>query len=69
VAAIALILGDNIFFERTLEKRQGLRGSCPEEVAFRMGFINRDDLVRLGRELEKSDYGRYLLAISDERLP
>jgi dTDP-glucose pyrophosphorylase len=34
-----------------------------------MGFISRDDLVRLGRELEKSDYGRYLLAISEERLP
>jgi glucose-1-phosphate thymidylyltransferase len=56
-------------FVRTLEKRQGLRVSCPEEIAFRMGFISRDDLVRLGRELEKSDYGRYLLAISEERLP
>jgi glucose-1-phosphate thymidylyltransferase len=56
-------------FVRTLEKRQGLRVSCPEEVAFRMGFISRDDLVRLGRELEKSGYGRYLLAISEERLP
>jgi glucose-1-phosphate thymidylyltransferase len=56
-------------FVRTLEKRQGLRVSCPEEIAFRMGFISREDLVRLGRELEKSDYGRYLLAISEERLP
>jgi glucose-1-phosphate thymidylyltransferase len=53
-------------FVRTLEKRQGLRVSCPEEIAFRMGCIDRDDLVRLGRELEKSDYGRYLLTIAEE---
>jgi glucose-1-phosphate thymidylyltransferase len=53
-------------FVRTLEKRQGLRVSCPEEIAYRMGFISRDDLARLGRELEKSAYGRYLLAIADE---
>lgn len=56
-------------FVRTLEKRQGLRVSCPEEVAFRMGFISRDDLVRLGRELEKSEYGRYLLTIAEEIAP
>jgi glucose-1-phosphate thymidylyltransferase len=53
-------------FMRTLEKRQGFRVSCPEEIAFRMGFISRDDLVRLGRELGKSDYGRYLLAVAEE---
>jgi glucose-1-phosphate thymidylyltransferase len=51
---------------RTLEKRQGLRVSCPEEIAFRMGYISRADLARLGRELEKSEYGRYLLAIAEE---
>jgi glucose-1-phosphate thymidylyltransferase len=54
-------------FMRTLEKRQGFRVSCPEEIAFRMGFISRADLERLGRELEKSDYGRYLLAIAEEK--
>jgi glucose-1-phosphate thymidylyltransferase len=53
-------------FMRTLERRQGFRVSCPEEIAFRMGFISRDELARLGRELEKSDYGRYLLAIAEE---
>ncbi len=53
-------------FIRTIEKRQGLRISCPEEIAFRMGFINRTQLERLGRDLEKVDYGRYLLAIADE---
>jgi glucose-1-phosphate thymidylyltransferase len=53
-------------FMRTLEKRQGFRVSCPEEIAFRMGYISRDDLAGLGRELGKSEYGRYLLAISEE---
>jgi glucose-1-phosphate thymidylyltransferase len=51
-------------FVRTLEKRQGLRVSCPEEVAFRMGFISQDDLMKLGAELGKSDYGRYLIEIA-----
>jgi glucose-1-phosphate thymidylyltransferase len=53
-------------YMRALEKRQGFRVSCPEEIAYRMGFISRDALVRLGRELEQSDYGRYLLAIAAE---
>ncbi|MDB5619747.1 glucose-1-phosphate thymidylyltransferase RfbA [Tardiphaga sp.] len=53
-------------FMRTLEKRQGFRVSCPEEIAFRMGFIDRAQLARLGRELEKVDYGRYLLAIAED---
>ena len=53
-------------FMRTLEKRQGFRVSCPEEIAFRMGFIDRAQLERLGRELEKVDYGRYLLAIAED---
>jgi glucose-1-phosphate thymidylyltransferase len=56
-------------FMRTLEKRQGFRVNCPEEIAFRMKYISRDDLVRLGRELGTSDYGRYLLAIAEEELP
>jgi glucose-1-phosphate thymidylyltransferase len=50
-------------FVRALEKRQGLRIACPEEVAYRMGFIGRDELFQLGKGLEKSDYGRYLLSI------
>jgi glucose-1-phosphate thymidylyltransferase len=56
-------------FVRTLERRQGLRVSCPEEVAFRMGFIGRDDLARLGQQLKNSDYGRYLQAIAEEATP
>jgi glucose-1-phosphate thymidylyltransferase len=53
-------------FMRTLEKRQGFRVSCPEEIAFRMGFISREDLERLGRELGRGDYGRYLVGIAEE---
>jgi glucose-1-phosphate thymidylyltransferase len=53
-------------FMRTLEKRQGFRVSCPEEIAFRMQYISRDDLAQLGRECGNSDYGRYLLAIAEE---
>jgi glucose-1-phosphate thymidylyltransferase len=54
-------------FVRALEKRQGYRIACPEEVAFRMRFINRSDLIALGQRLGQSDYGRYLLAVADER--
>jgi len=53
------------YFMRALEKCQGFRVSCPEEVAYRMGFIDRERLLALGQELEKSDYGRYLLAIAN----
>jgi glucose-1-phosphate thymidylyltransferase len=60
-------LGEAADFVRALEKRQGLRIACPEEVAYRTGFIDREQFVRLGQELEKSDYGRYLLRIADRQ--
>ncbi len=44
-----------------LQRRQGYRISCPEEIAFRMGFIDQAALERLGAALGKSDYGKYLL--------
>jgi glucose-1-phosphate thymidylyltransferase len=47
-------------FVATLERRQGFRISCPEEVAFSQGFIGRDQLERLGVALGKSAYGRYI---------
>ncbi len=52
-------------FVRTLENRQGLRISSPEEIAFRMGFIGQSELRQLGEKLGKSDYGRYLVSIAD----
>ncbi len=48
-------------FVRALEKRQGFKISCPEEIAFRMNFITEDEMRALGRKLEGSDYGQYLL--------
>ena len=53
-------------FVRTLELRQGLKACCPEEVAFRMGFIDRAQLLRLAQALGDSAYGRYLARIADE---
>ncbi len=53
-------------FVRSLEKRQGLKISCPEEVAYRRGFIDRDQLLALGRDLSKSTYGEYLIRVADE---
>jgi glucose-1-phosphate thymidylyltransferase len=47
-------------FVATLERRQGFRISCPEEIAFNQGYIDRDQLERLGMALGKSAYGRYI---------
>jgi glucose-1-phosphate thymidylyltransferase len=54
-------------FVRTLEKRQGLKAGCPEEIAFRMGFIDRDRLLELARPLMKTGYGQYLARLAEER--
>jgi glucose-1-phosphate thymidylyltransferase len=51
-------------FVRVLEKRQGCKIAAPEEVAFHMGYIDREQLEKLGRALEKSTYGQYLLSVA-----
>jgi glucose-1-phosphate thymidylyltransferase len=48
-------------FIATLQKRQGLQVSCPEEIAFRLGWISAADLEKLATPLAQSGYGRYLL--------
>jgi glucose-1-phosphate thymidylyltransferase len=53
-------------FVRTIEKRQGQRIACVEEVAFRMGFINGPRLQRLGEALGKSGYGKYILSLLED---
>ncbi|MGV3710960.1 MAG: glucose-1-phosphate thymidylyltransferase RfbA [Gemmatimonas sp.] len=53
-------------FVETVEQRQGLKISAPEEVAFRMGFIDRQQLQQLARQLGKSDYGAYLMQVAQE---
>jgi glucose-1-phosphate thymidylyltransferase len=55
-------------FVQTLEKRQGLRIACPEEVAYEQGFIAHDQFVALAKQCEKSAYGQYLLRVANERL-
>jgi glucose-1-phosphate thymidylyltransferase len=53
-------------FVQTLEKRQGLRIACPEEIAYQQGFITNEEFVRLGKKFEKSSYGQYLLRVAAE---
>ena len=53
-------------FIATVEKRQGLKVACVEEIAYRMGYIDGEALERLARPLEKSGYGQYLLAVLRE---
>jgi glucose-1-phosphate thymidylyltransferase len=49
-----------------LEERQGLKVACPEEIAFRMGFIDAEQLEELAHPMRNNDYGRYLVALRDE---
>ena len=51
-------------FVATLEKRQGFRIACPEEIAFNQGFIDRDQLEELARALGTSDYAKYVQALA-----
>ena len=52
-------------FIQTIEKRQGLKVACPEEIAYRLGFISESELRTLAAALGKSGYGQYLLGILD----
>ncbi len=51
-------------FIEAIQNRQGLMISCPEEIAFRMGFIDREQLQKLGEELRGNSYGEYILDIA-----
>lgn len=55
-------------FIATLEKRQGLKVACPEEIAYRLGWISSDEVARLAEPMAKNRYGRYLLQILNERV-
>ncbi|MES2845486.1 MAG: glucose-1-phosphate thymidylyltransferase RfbA [Pseudomonadota bacterium] len=53
-------------FVRTLTERQGLQVGCPDEIAYRLGFIDRDALAKRAEIFRKNDYGKYLAAILAE---
>lgn len=53
-------------FIETLEKRQGLKVCCPEEIAFRLGWIDTEQVKQLAEPLLKNDYGQYLMKMLDE---
>ncbi len=54
-------------FIETIEKRQGLKIACVEEIAYHMGYIDADQVSRLARPLRKNGYGQYLLKLISER--
>lgn len=56
-------------FVQAVEDRQGMMISCPEEIAYRMGYIGRDELRRLGEAMRSNGYGQYLLRLAAEELP
>ena len=53
-------------FIQTIEKRQGLKVACPEEIAFRMDYISAEQLVKLAHGLANTSYGQYLLELAEE---
>ena len=55
-------------FIETIQSRQGLKVCCPEEIAFRAGFIDAAQLEKLAAALSKTDYGQYLIGLLSEEL-
>ncbi len=53
-------------FIQTIEKRQGLKIACLEEIAYEMGYINKEQVIKLAKELAKTGYGQYLLKRFDK---
>ena len=53
-------------FIETIERRQGLKVACIEEIAFEKGYINKEELIELAQPLAKNQYGQYLLRRAEE---
>ena len=54
-------------FIEVMEKRQGLKIACIEEIAYMMGYINKDKLIESAHRFPKSQYGRYLISLSEKK--
>ncbi|HCQ13220.1 sugar nucleotidyltransferase, partial [Flavobacterium sp.] len=54
-------------FIQTIEKRQGLKVACLEEIAYEMGYINKEKLISLATPLKKNEYGQYLLRLASKK--
>ena len=63
---VPLVLKIDASFNETIERRQGLKVACIEEIAFQMGYISKEQLVKLAEPLSKNQYGQYLLKRSEE---
>lgn len=61
------LLAAALFIE-TIEKRQGLKVACPEEIAYRLGYINAEQLECIGDSMSKNSYGQYLLSLLNLRV-
>ncbi len=59
---------DAAIFIRAIEKRQGLKINCPEEIAYRMGYIDADKLKKVAKPLIKSGYGKYLMGLLESKV-
>ena len=55
-------------FVQTIQERQGFYISCIEEIAWRRGFITTEQLLKLGKELESTEYGKYLISLAEDAL-
>jgi len=53
-------------FVKVIEDRQGLKIACPEEIAFRMGLIDEEQIKKLANPMKKNSYGQYLLTLLDQ---
>ena len=55
-------------FIEAIERRQGLKIACPEEIAYRKGYISADQLAVIGQSMSKNGYRQYLLRLLEERV-
>jgi glucose-1-phosphate thymidylyltransferase len=56
-------------FVQAVEDRQGMMISCPEEIAFRKGYITKEDVRLQARAMDNNEYGKYLLRLLEEDIP